>query len=251
MGFYEERLPFLSIRLPVQFQEDHPELVSNLRENLNRLTTPYDLHITLKHILNLSVGRTKLLKEAVGCPNCKSLFDKIPMVRSCLDAEIPPHSCPCSLMNLNPLKYVAKSAAEFAVSVLNQKLNSSCSRLKLTEVTAAKQQRTAPWNINYIIRFNVSPSKAQFEVIVSRKFSSLFSLSPKFELIQEIEHVNKDKEPIVCVLLPQYRNKRMEIYEDYEDNDEAHFDLLDDPYESFAEKVERINTNLVDQSNEK
>lgn len=87
MGFYEERLPFLFMRLPFKFQNENPKIVSNLRKNLNRLTTPYDLHITLKHIINLSLGKTKLRKEAVGCPKCRSLFDEIPKVRSCFDAQ--------------------------------------------------------------------------------------------------------------------------------------------------------------------
>jgi hypothetical protein len=45
----------------------------------------------------------------------------------------------------------------------------------------------------------VSPSKAHFEANVKRKFSSLFSTTPKFELLQEIVQMNENTEPNICV----------------------------------------------------
>lgn len=113
--------------------------------------------------------------------------------------RIPDNSCPCSLIELSKSKEVVMHAAEYAVAVLNQNLAADCKSLKLAQVTGARQQRTAPWSITYIVRFTVSPSKAQFEAVLSRKFSSLFSLSPNFQLLQEIVQINKDKE-LSCIL---------------------------------------------------
>ena len=51
-GKLEERLPFFSIRMPQKFQQKHPNEMHNLRLNSRKLTTPFDVHETLKHFLN-------------------------------------------------------------------------------------------------------------------------------------------------------------------------------------------------------
>lgn len=48
IGWLEERLPMIFIWLPEWFQKQHPEIVQALKINRNRLTNPYDLHMTLK-----------------------------------------------------------------------------------------------------------------------------------------------------------------------------------------------------------
>lgn len=194
---------------------------------MNRLTTPYDLHITLKHIINLSIGRTKYQKEAVGCTDCKSLFDKIPLVRSCFEAQVPAHSCPCSLVDVPHSKEVVQYAARHALAALNAKLRGDCKKLHLKQIIGSRHQRTSPWNLNYIVRFTVSPSKAEFEAIMSRKFSTLFSFEPKFELLQGIVHTNIDKEPLICIPKSTNRDMARKSEMDYdEDDDEVHYDLL-------------------------
>lgn len=173
--------------------------------NVNRLTTPYDLHITLKHILNLS-GEKKVPTKATGCRNCQSLLHEIPLVRSCGDVNIPNDSCPCSLETVSKWKLVTKYAARHAVSALNKKLKSmkaangeACSTLKLANITSANQQLTDPWNLNYVIEFVVKPSNAKFEALMERTLPSLVTHPPQFNLLQEIVHVNKESEPNICI----------------------------------------------------
>lgn len=189
----------------MQFQKAYPELTQNLRVNSNRLTTPYDLHITLRHILNLSVKK-KFPAVATGCRMCRSLFHEIPIVRTCGDVNIPHESCPCSFEGVSVSKLIVKFAAQHAVDTLNKKLKSKktengedCAILRLRNVTLAKHQLTSPWNLNYVVEFNVTPSNGQFEALLKRKFSSIVTHPPQFELLQEIVHTNIDKEPIVCV----------------------------------------------------
>lgn len=191
--------------MPLQFQTAYPELVKNLRVNSHRLTTPYDLHITLRHILNLSAFK-KIPTKAIGCRNCRSLFHEISLVRSCGDVNIPDDSCPCSLEIIKVSKRVIKFAAQHAVDALNQKLKSmkaengeACAVLKLQNIILAQSQLMSPWNLNYLITFNVSPSNAQFEALMERKFESILTYAPRFKLLQEIFHINKDHEPIFCV----------------------------------------------------
>ena len=89
-GWLEERLPFIFIWLPEWFRNEHPEIVQALKINRNRLTNPYDLHMTLKHVLELS-GRIENLPSAISCPTCQSIFTEVPWNRSCDDAMIASH----------------------------------------------------------------------------------------------------------------------------------------------------------------
>lgn len=202
-GFLEERSPLLAIRLPLPFRKDHPHLTRNLRLNANRLTTPHDLYATLRHIINLSTG-SKLETKAEGCQMCKSLFYEIPFERTCIDVNIPHHSCPCTLIKLDGSDEVVQYAARHSVEILNKdvrkierKTGGNCSQLRLLNVTSAYHQTTSPWHIQYIIQFEVTPSKARFEALLERKMKTLVYESPQFELMQAIVHLN-EADPI-CV----------------------------------------------------
>ncbi|ODN00949.1 hypothetical protein Ocin01_05733 [Orchesella cincta] len=72
LGFYEESLPFFFFRLPKFLQERHPKWYANLVRNSRQLTSPLDLHSTLKQVLydaetvvstNLSMTATSSLSH--------------------------------------------------------------------------------------------------------------------------------------------------------------------------------------------
>lgn len=86
-GWFEERLPFIFFSFPPWFKDSYPDLVENFKINRYRLTTPYDFHVTLKHILSLTAG-AKVNVTSTGCPNCQSLFEEISNNRSCAEAAI-------------------------------------------------------------------------------------------------------------------------------------------------------------------
>lgn len=50
-GKQEERLPFFSFTFPESFKKRFPQEYKNFVQNSDRLTTPFDIHATLKHIL--------------------------------------------------------------------------------------------------------------------------------------------------------------------------------------------------------
>lgn len=52
-GKLEERLPYLSLSFPQSFLSKHPEVLRNLRQNQDQLTTSLDLYETLKHLLDI------------------------------------------------------------------------------------------------------------------------------------------------------------------------------------------------------
>ncbi|XP_017038674.1 uncharacterized protein LOC108086293 [Drosophila ficusphila] len=95
-GFLEERLPAMFLYLPPWFRDQYPDYARALQLNRNRLTSNYDLHNTLKHIIEL--GGTPdgaALPRAADCPKCQSLFLPVDESRSCEDAGIPVHFCTC------------------------------------------------------------------------------------------------------------------------------------------------------------
>lgn len=102
-------------------------------------------------------------------------------------------------------KKVINFAANFAVESLNRKLQTSkagngekCARVKLESISDAHEQVTST-SINYIVRFTVTPSSTPFEALIRRKMSTLFSLTPKFEMLQEIVQMNQVTENQMCV----------------------------------------------------
>lgn len=81
----------------------------NLRLNSRRLTTPFDIHETLKHLLNFSpVHGDQAQRDRTR--RGISLFKSISPYRSCHDAQIEAHWCSClNWINLNITSSVNKS----------------------------------------------------------------------------------------------------------------------------------------------
>lgn len=134
-GKLEERLPFLSISLPTWFSQKHPDLVRNLNINTERLTTPFDVHATMKHVL--------AFPEKSSTKYGKSLFDEVEKSRNCRDAGIPDHFCHCLNWkvvdkNHHHVKQVAEGAVKYINSLISKdKLTDKCSTLELQHVLSA------------------------------------------------------------------------------------------------------------------
>ncbi|KAK7096800.1 uncharacterized protein [Littorina saxatilis] len=139
VGKAEERLPFLFLVFPAWFRSRYPELYANLQLNSHRLTTPFDVHETLKDILYFD-GKDR---PANVSERGISLFREIPERRSCAHAHILPHWCMCLKRKALSLtsKVVRKTARE-----LVRKINSFlkyefdlCAKLKLKTIHGAEQ----------------------------------------------------------------------------------------------------------------
>ena len=124
-GKLEERLPFFTMTFPERFKAKYPALDKNLKINTQRLTSWYDSYATLNHILTYP-------KEPDGVVNGKSLLTEIPAVRSCENAHIPSHWCPClQLTAVDSVHNHVQRAASEAVRYMND--------LNMRESLAAKQ----------------------------------------------------------------------------------------------------------------
>lgn len=69
VGWLEDRMPAFHARLPPGYVAARPGHHDAMATNKNRLTSPFDLHLTLKQLL-MSDDRD----VADGCPTCHSLF---------------------------------------------------------------------------------------------------------------------------------------------------------------------------------
>jgi hypothetical protein len=185
--------------LPLWFKAKHPKFIDNLITNQNRLTTPYDLHMTLKHIIELS-GRAEKLPQASSCPQAQSLFEIVPPNRSCEDACIEFHWCACTAYKkLWMSDNKAMEATQFVIDWMNTELKlkaqrngkALCAFRKLSRVVEFKiseevfDANTSNEHVYYLMKFNTSPKDAEFETTVA-----FFRKTSKFKISGDISRLN-------------------------------------------------------------
>nr|XP_002741805.1 PREDICTED: uncharacterized protein LOC100366885 [Saccoglossus kowalevskii] len=133
-GKLEERLPFMSVFIPKKLRDSHPEMYEHLQANAEKLTTPFDIHATFKHILNYS-------DDTVSGRGI-SLFKKIPLSRTCEDAGVDTHWCTCLKwipMSTGSME-IRKSAAAFLnhINDITEPFRKYCVLLSMFNITHAE-----------------------------------------------------------------------------------------------------------------
>uniref|UniRef100_A0A1I8P764 DUF229 domain-containing protein n=1 Tax=Stomoxys calcitrans TaxID=35570 RepID=A0A1I8P764_STOCA len=181
-GHLEERLPFVFLWLPTRLRQKYPNFVNALNVNKNRLTNPYDTHMTLKHILELTrrVKDDNKLANSDACPKCQSLLKPMPQNRSCQDAAIEAHWCTClpyeniyknskTVLNLTHLliDYINDFVATFrnrtfAKLCVPLKFDSVDSAYRTTQLETDSEGRVKTVDI-YRVTFYTKPNKGLFE----------------------------------------------------------------------------------------
>ncbi|XP_054721636.1 uncharacterized protein LOC129231366 [Uloborus diversus] len=144
IGKFEERMPFIFLFFPNWFLEKHPECAENLKQNQERLTTPFDIHAMLVHLLNITRQPSPELNETLSrlTPNGLSLLDPIPKDRTCEQANILPHWCPCQIHKPLPVNEpVVLNSALALIDTINGLLKpylNVCIPLKMGKVLDAR-----------------------------------------------------------------------------------------------------------------
>lgn len=173
-SFYEERLPMLFIWIPDSFRKQYASEYHNSELNQFRLTTHYDLHLTLWDILKLSKKNVSLV-PAEACPQCTSLFVEKSTSRTCEDANVDAKWCSCHVLNKVPGgDHMAKIVPTVALSYLNNftktiktKECKICSELKIKTVLRNHSYRDEYNNKTYyVVAFKVVPDNVLFEVSI-------------------------------------------------------------------------------------
>ena len=142
-GKLEERLPMMSFIFPDWFKEKYPHLHKNLRENSDRLTTPFDIYETVKHVLHISRSQTELdYNVAKGkIPRGISLLHPIPRDRTCAMADIQMHWCTClKQVEVHSSDVHVQRSVTAVISLINKEtgfVRDQCAQLTLKRVQSA------------------------------------------------------------------------------------------------------------------
>ncbi|XP_017119259.1 uncharacterized protein LOC108140781 isoform X1 [Drosophila elegans] len=167
-GFVEERLPFIYIRVPHWIREKYPKLLHNLQVNRNRLTSPYDIHATLRHFLELDTPPDQLPRPE-GCPTCHSVLVEADWSRNCSQAGIEEHWCACDrfakLSATDPRARIMSTQLVEAVNgfVAGKKGAHRCRRLSLSRISSVQQRGSTN---QYLIQLKAQPGNAILEATV-------------------------------------------------------------------------------------
>lgn len=204
-GWLEERLPFIYIHLPKNFKERYPIQFNNFITNTKRLTTPYDLHVTLQEVLHLANDSYKM-KPSLACPKCHSLFQEIEEWRTCKDGAIDQHWCLCSGHSyVNPLSKIVQDTSEFIVSQVNSLIKSSkeghkCAHYYLKKVVSSgmseKYLNDRNESVNFFLIMLETRPPAMFEATV--EFGQRNN-KPVFRLLGDISRTNRYGSNSKCV----------------------------------------------------
>ena len=95
IGRFTGRLPLMAILVPEQIKKRFPHIHQNMLHNTERLTSPFDIYETLNDVLYKRFEKSDIKCENGVPPRGISLFKRIPKNRSCYDAGISEHYCPC------------------------------------------------------------------------------------------------------------------------------------------------------------
>eukprot|EP00112_Aurelia_sp_Birch-Aquarium-sp1_P007332 Seg1798.10 transcript_id=Seg1798.10/GoldUCD/mRNA.D3Y31 product="hypothetical protein" protein_id=Seg1798.10/GoldUCD/D3Y31 len=213
-GKLEERMPFLSVTVPKWFKNKHADFYASLLNNTNVLTSHYDLHGTLRHML--TYPNTPTVKTG------QSLFKTInPETRTCKQAGIADHWCPClGYVSVSTNDLFIRSLAEKSLTFINELVSSTaksreqCHQLRLDELVRAGKvihnwkmerfARTKPNSrcdsclivykkglaskpVTYELVFSVKPSNGMFEVNVKVK-NGVVEVDPNISRINAYGH---------------------------------------------------------------
>lgn len=224
IGKFEERMPFIFLFFPPWFLKRHPEFEKNLRANQNRLTTPFDIHATLVHMLHLKRQPSSELNETLSklTPHGISLMDPIPKDRTCEKASILPHWCTCQTHKPVPItEQVVVNCATALVDTLNKILKpfeDVCAVLRLKDILDARfgqandivlrfvkhqndvinrhvvlgEKISAP--VDYLIIIRVEPSAGVFEGTVRYD-----SMDGTYKVLDDISRLNVYGNQSICI----------------------------------------------------
>lgn len=222
-GHLEERLPLLIFILPESFKQKYSLAYRNMIFNQNRLTTPFDLHETLKNLLDVTSIRNELLKNKrydEKYPRGVSLFSNIPDGRTCKHAGIPAHYCTCHnrMVNASLDSPIVQDLSRILVSHINNVLlknvSTKCHELKVHQVVSAYYEQALSYEKetsstqgnwtqrDYTIAIITEPGFASFESTM--RYNTIFDSK---DIVGDVSRLNLYANQSSCVL-----DNRLKLY---------------------------------------
>lgn len=217
-GKLEERLPLMSLTFPKWFLEQHPDLIHNLKENSNIVTSPFDLYATFKHILSYP-------QSPVNFTRGESLLSNINRSRDCEEAGVAEHYCPCvQWKEIDTRADHVRRAAQAVVDHVNNLTASDllglslCSRLQLHEILSAYQKLPNMKFAQFLGSFDIHGRKPMFSRDTATVYECLYQVqlqtvpghglyeasvnfqNGKFRVIGDISRINLYGEQPRCIV---------------------------------------------------
>ncbi|XP_030244383.1 uncharacterized protein LOC115564328 [Drosophila navojoa] len=198
-GFLEERLPMLHIYLPPWYRRQYPDVGQTLEVNRRRLTSTYDLHLTLKNLLVQVHPGIVFQREQI---KAQSLFVKLAVNRSCEDAGISLYYCSCDLhmtvANNQRMTELAKTVVYRVTQYLSKPdFGSKCYQLKFDRLLRAERKQYFDSNGNevgpkdgifcYHLKFTTQPKAVFYATVLSSKRASIIKV--RGDLIRRLDFI--------------------------------------------------------------
>jgi hypothetical protein len=169
IGTHEVQSPVFFVATPKWFSNKYKTIHDNLKRNTRKLTTLYDLHETLRNILNFNGENIPTYSVR---QRGESLFSKMSDTRNCSDVGVPDSMCSCShykkVKNI-PLIYRKFNISDIVVKKLNDLLKnhkSICERLTLNKTIVVHEDTSKKRLQAFKITIRTSPGAALFEAPV-------------------------------------------------------------------------------------
>lgn len=209
-GWLEERLPFIYFSFPPWFKDRFSREYNTFRSNVDRLTTPYDVYMTLQNILVMS-GLNHTIKPSDACPNCLSLFEEIPKARSCEDAGITQHWCTCQGYVEAKLGDAAEQRiSTFFVDLINKIISDrekiggdKCAKFTVDGISTRLSQDLPYKNTSYVLVLLKTHPKAVFETTV-RFTGDIMSSSLKAGDVSRLDYYSSHSYCVSDAYLKKY-----------------------------------------------
>ncbi|KAJ8921408.1 hypothetical protein NQ315_003026 [Exocentrus adspersus] len=204
-GWLEERLPFIYFYIPDSFKDRFKDKYDSFKVNTGRLTTPYDLYLTLEDVLEMG-NKTYKGKNSTGCPNCRSLFTEMEANRTCKEAAIDQHWCTCTGHDyINPKHRSVREVAQYVVEEINSfvkgfKEGAACAKYSVRNVVSAGMSKSYLNEMNETVRYFLvileTTPNAMFEATVE---AHVLMHNNSFKLLGDISRINRYKDNSYCV----------------------------------------------------
>ncbi|XP_068151714.1 uncharacterized protein [Drosophila tropicalis] len=175
-GYIEERSPMLHIHLPEWYRKKYPNIANALQQNRQRLCSNFDLYLGIRQVLQQARPRIHYYSPT-QCPECRSIFRKLPKSRSCQEAGIPEHYCTCDPYIVIPPRGFLIYLTRLLVNRMNKHLQrmgheNDCYRLRLKGIYQIEQKQYfnksghpiySPKGYNtYRVKFSTKPNSGLF-----------------------------------------------------------------------------------------
>lgn len=183
-SYYDDRLPFLFLRIPELFKYRYPEKVKSILINQFRLVTPYDIFDTLYDINELSGAVHKTNESSSGH---QSIFSVISANRTCQDVGI--HDKWCSCHKLYPLDIEDTEGIKsvyFVAARINTKIKTiktkqcwTCLDLTLKNISRIHfYYDNEKVNLYYVVAFSMTPKNIFYEATVLKQDTNMTVVGP-------------------------------------------------------------------------